>query len=201
VNATWKHAGQQGTRFNRIVIEARLAKQSEYRIWKRPGLMEDVPFCWNWLTFQDIYRGTTRYGGRYTSISEKMWVKVRGWGDVAEALKPGRELDFIRAEGWITVGKSYFRNTPHLEILCSKIELFKDVEHRASAWKKTSERQRAGKRLGKRPFSVTNQDLRDEERQKLIARGLIKPSLGDAAYMPKESELPDVDLDSLDLEI
>lgn len=187
----WPNAGLASPFYNKIIIEARMdtgpfSKSSWGRRRQR--------FSWLWFRFRNVYYSEKEHKNIW---SPEFRIKVMMWGDRFYPLvKDAKHNDLIHVEGFLTTTKDDVGHY-QMAILAKEAFVRKDVRYRPPQWDALAARSKAVPRFrAKGMLPVTDRKLREEEREKLVARGLIKPSPGDLAKIP--DDVPEQDFSDYD---
>ena len=192
---TWETRKPLSPFWNSCIIEARLNRDPLMRPMKtRNGELA----AWTWLSFRAIYQHENNNHRPHVPVSEKrpnypimgdlILMKVYAFGATGQILMTFNEGDWVRLEGFLT-GNRLKNGKPVICLLAKRVTLL------ARRWKS---KQGTWAAIRRQPLLAMQRD-RAEERQRLIAKGLIKPSMGDLATIP--DDVPEVDENSLDLDI
>lgn len=186
----WERRKPLSPFWNTCTIEARLHRQ----VVRRPmPTRNGEPSYWTWLQFRAIYRHqNSRHPHRDWNPGVPIWgkkilMKVYAFGKTGVILSTFNEGDWVRFEGYLT-GNRFSNNAPVICLLAKRVTLL------ARRWQSG---QHGGEKLNR--HLLGDKTLRQEEHERLLAKGLIKPSLGDLAAIPDDP--PEVDSDSLDFDI
>lgn len=177
--------------YNKVIIESRIDTGPFSRLhgWGSGH----GRFTWFWFKFRSVYYSKEE---RRRIWSPEFRVKVMLWGKRGESVLMAKRHDMVHVEGFMTTTKDQ-AGRYQMGIVAKEAHVRHDVNRRPPQWDALAARNKARSRFG-RP--VTDEDLRAEERNKLVKRGLIKPSIGDAAFALEKAleEAPEADFSDYD---